>query len=151
MINSLAKRKATNTGDKAGVTKGQQWVKIADGIELLDTPGISLPKFDSELVGYNLAVTGAIKDTILPKESVVRYALEFLYNNYKEELLARYKLDENISLDLDNIILEIGKNRNMLVKGGDINKEAVYTLILNELRNDIFCGFTYELPDDFIN
>ncbi len=146
LINALAKRKATNVGDRPGVTKGQQWVKVADGIELLDTPGILWPKFDNQIVGYNLATTGAIKDTILPKEKVVEYALNFLTKHYPEKVYERYGIsDENC---FDDMIKLIGEKRNMLLKGGEVNLEAVCTMILNELRNDVFSGFTWELPDD---
>ncbi len=146
LINALAKRKATNVGDRPGVTKGQQWVKIMDGIELLDTPGILWPKFDDPKVGYNLAVTGAIKDTILPKEEVVKYALDFLLENYPKKLLERYEISSNDSLDV--LIDKIGEKRKLLLKGGEVNREAVCTMILNELRNDVFSGFTWELPEE---
>nr|MDE5977810.1 ribosome biogenesis GTPase YlqF [Turicibacter sp.] len=76
LTNNLAKRRAAQTGDRPGVTKSQQWIKVEKELELLDTPGVLWPKFEEKRVGYNLAVTGAIKDTILHLDDIILYALD---------------------------------------------------------------------------
>ncbi len=94
LINKLARRKATNVGNKPGVTKHQQWIRVGDDFELLDTPGILWPKFENEIIAHNIAVIGSIKDEILPKDDVVKYALNFLNENYKGRLEKRYQLEK---------------------------------------------------------
>lgn len=85
LMNNLAKRKAAQTGDRPGVTKAQQWVKVGQELELLDTPGVLWPKFEEKRVGYNLAVTGAIKDTILTLDHIILYALDYLIQHYPQQ------------------------------------------------------------------
>lgn len=93
LINRLANKKRAEVGDKPGVTKKQQWIKIRGKFELLDTPGILWPKFEEEEVGYKLATTGSIKDTILHLDEVVIYLLKFLKEHYPTLLEERYGLD----------------------------------------------------------
>ncbi|MFA5693058.1 MAG: ribosome biogenesis GTPase YlqF, partial [Acholeplasmataceae bacterium] len=94
LINRLVGKRATNVGDRPGVTKTQQWIKINPDFELLDTPGVLWHKFDIKEVAYNLAITGSIKDEILPISEVALYAITFLKEHYPKRLLNRYKLTD---------------------------------------------------------
>lgn len=147
LINILAKRKATKTGDRPGITKAQQWINVQGGLMLLDTPGVLWPKFENQVIGYRLAVTGAIKDEILPLDDVSIFALRYLQEHYPEDLKARYKLD---SLDEEplRIMEEIGRKRGCLLPGNQINYDKVIDIILHEVRTDRIGRITWETPQD---
>jgi ribosome biogenesis GTPase A len=148
LINRLAKRTATVTGDRPGVTKAQQWIRVGKTLELLDTPGILWPKFDDPEVGYRLAASGAIKEEILPLEDVALYTVRFLKDRYPEALLERYKLKELSTADGVELMEMIGKKRGCLVRGGEIDYEKVSEILLNDLRSGRLGRITLELPDD---
>lgn len=103
LINRLVKRKVAQVGDRPGVTKAQQWVRINQDLELLDTTGVLWPKFEDQKIGYHLAITGAIKDEVLHIEDIGEYLLDFLKTYYPTELTNRYQ----VNLSLSNY--EIGK------------------------------------------
>lgn len=149
LINKLANRKATKTGDKPGVTKHLQWINVKDEMFLLDTPGVLWPKFEDKNVAYKLAVTGAIKDEILPLDEVALFALDFLKKHYPKRLLERYKLDE---LNENNVELMeiIGRKRGCLLPGNKVNYDKVIDIILYEIRNDMLGKLTFELPGETI-
>ncbi len=142
LINTLSRKKATRTGNTPGVTKAQQWVKISEDFELLDTPGVLWPKFEDEKVGYHLALSGAIKDTILPNEEIAFYAHHFLKTYYQEELKKRYQLNE--VLEPIDTFSEIGRKRGALVKGNEVNYDTVYELLLKDLRDGNLGGITFD-------
>ncbi|MGL5049154.1 MAG: ribosome biogenesis GTPase YlqF [Fusobacteriaceae bacterium] len=132
LINRIVGKNSAGVGNKPGFTKGKQWVRIKDGLELLDTPGVLWPKFDDEEVGYNLAITGAIKDEILPVEEVACRLISKMkaYGMWKT-LKNKYKLlDEDYS-EVDGEILEkIALRTKMLLKGEKLNVlQAAYTLL----------------------
>ncbi len=131
LINRLVGKKTALVGNRPGVTVSQQWIRINKNLDLLDTPGVLWPKFEDIKIGYNLALTGAIKDTIIHKDDLILYFLSFLKENYKESL-SLY----NVTSDMDNIeILNvIGKNKNF-IKNKEIEYERVYDLIINDFRN----------------
>ena len=135
LINQLANRKSAKVGDKPGVTKHKQWVKLKNGFDLLDVPGVLWPKFEEDRVALNLAVTGAIKDDVLPLDEVCYYLINFMQNNYLENLQNRY--DKSIEKDTEYVeVLDmIGKVRGALIRGGEIDYDRVYTIILHDLRN----------------
>ena len=133
LINKLVGRNTAITGNKPGVTKAQQWIRINKDLDLLDTPGVLWPKFDDLKVGYNLAITGAIKDDILHRDDMVLYFLDFLRNSeYKQMFEDRY----GVSLDNENVSVldEIAKNRAWM-RNGYSDYERVYDLILNDFRS----------------
>ncbi len=150
LINQMTKTKATKTGNKPGVTKAQQWVKINDQFELLDTPGVLWPKFDLEQVGYSLAITGAIKDTILPIDDVVYHAVEHLKQYYPKQLMERYELT-SLDKEFIEILDEIGKRRGALLKGNEIDYERVYSILLTDIRNKHLGGLTFDRYDKLIS
>lgn len=135
LINKLVSKKATNVGNKPGVTKSQQWIKINPHFELLDTPGVLWPKFEDETVGFALAITGAIKDDTLPINQVVIYAINYLKAYYPIRLKERYGIENVQDLNEVEILDHIGKVRGAIVKGGETDYDRVYTILLTDIRN----------------
>lgn len=142
LINQMSKSGATKTGNTPGVTKAQQWIKLFDDFELLDTPGVLWPKFEDPKVGYHLAITGAIKDRILPEDDVVHYALDFLKQNYPKRLEERYGITED--LEFVEMLDAIGKQRGALLKGAEIDYQRVYTIILTDIRGKQLGGLSFD-------
>ncbi len=142
LINCLVNKKAVNVGNKPGVTKSLDWIRINDKIELLDTPGILWPKFTEEKVAFNLASLTAIKEEVLPLTEVVIYILKQLEKYYPDILKERYKIDK--VEDLDETLTTIGKNRGCLIKGGMVDYEKVYSLILNDVKNGNIKNITFD-------
>lgn len=142
LINALSNRKATRVGNTPGVTKAQQWIKLSGMFELLDTPGVLWPKFDDIEVAYHLAVTGAIKDHILPLDDVCAYALNYLKENYPSRLKERYDIDEDLTFV--EMLDQIGKKRGALLRGHEIDYDRVYHIILNDIRSKQLGGLTFD-------
>jgi len=141
-INRISKRTSMEVGNKPGVTRKKQWVRIGKNQELLDTPGVLWPKFESEEVALNLAFTGTIKDDLLDRVEVAYELLKRLYANYKEDLLERYKIIDNEMKEIENddnmiysLMQLIGRKRGALVSGGIINDEKTARIILDDFRN----------------
>ena len=153
LINRLCNKKTTIVGNRPGVTKQKQWVRIANNIELLDTPGVLWPKFEDENVALNLAYTGSIKDEVLETIEVAFKLLIYLYNNYKTNLLERYKITENELDQIDsedeneklyNLMKLIGKKRGAVISGGEIDDEKTAKIILNDFRSGKLGKITLE-------
>ena len=134
LINRMTGKKSAKTGDRPGVTKGKQWLNLENNMQMLDTPGILWPKFEDEKVGYHLAITGAIRDQILPLEDVVRYGLKRLIEEYPDRLTERYKIE--LCDDPDEVIKRIGQVRNFVKSGSEIDMKRTMEVFLNELRDD---------------
>ncbi len=141
-INRISKRTSMEVGNKPGVTKKKQWVRIGKNQELLDTPGVLWPKFDSEEVALNLAFTGTIKDDIFDRIEVAYQLLKKLVEQYKPNLLERYKLtDSEIKMMETNensiycLMQMIGKKRGALISGGQIDDEKTARIILEDFRS----------------
>ncbi|MGD6816187.1 ribosome biogenesis GTPase YlqF [Metabacillus sp. 113a] len=149
LINRLAKKNMAKTGDRPGVTTAQQWVKVGKEIELLDTPGILWPKFEDQLVGYKLAVTGAIKDTILNLQDITVYALQFLKEHYPERLKERYGL-ESIPEEIVPLFDEIAVKRGCMMSGGMIDYDKTSELVLREIRSEKMGPLSFERPGEEI-
>ena len=149
LINRISKKTSANVGNKPGVTKQKQWIRINEKVELLDTPGVLWPKFENEEVAMHLSFTGTIKEEILDKVEVAYQLIKFLLENYKEELYNRYKLDQeyiekDLGKDAYQVMLEIGKKRGCIISGGNIDEEKVSRLILDEFKNGIIGRITIE-------
>lgn len=153
LINRLCNKKTTIVGNKPGVTKQKQWVRIANNIELLDTPGVLWPKFEDETVALNLAYTGSIKDEVLETIEVAFKLLIYLYNNYKANLLERYKITESELDQIDsedeneklyNLMKLIGRKRGAVISGGEIDDEKTAKIILNDFRSGKLGKITLE-------
>ena len=133
LLNRLAGKKIARTGDQPAVTKKEQWVRIDSTFELLDTPGILWHKFEDQRVGYYLAATGAIKDSLLDLHTVAGFAAVTLSQQNPKALAARYKLEE-VPETADEIIETIGKKRGCLRSGGIIDVDKAALLFIRELR-----------------
>lgn len=147
LINRMAKRNMAKTGNTPGVTKAQQWVKVGKELELLDTPGILWPKFDDQETGYKLALTGAIKDTILNMQDIAVYGLHFFKDNYPERFKARYQMDD-ISDDVVDIFDHIGALRGCILSGGTIDYDKTAELIIRDIRMQHLGGITLDFPPE---
>lgn len=147
LINRISKRAIAKTGDRPGVTRQKQWVRLKDGLEMLDTPGILQPKFEDQEVAKRLAFTGAIKDEILETELLCYELLEYLRDNYSDELKARYKITDDISDKKGYEILEIiGRKRGLVISGGEIDMERGANIVLDEFRAAKIGRVTLEKP-----
>ena len=145
MINRLAGKKIAQTADRPGVTRSLQWVKLNKDVELLDTPGVLWPKFEDPTVGFHLALTGAIRDEILPKEEVVAYALKWLSANEPQRLKERYAL-ENLAADPYALLTQIAVARKHLNKQGEADLTRTIDMVINEIRNDKLGPISWERP-----
>jgi ribosome biogenesis GTPase A len=148
LINRLAKKNIAKTGNTPGVTKAQQWIKVGKELELLDTPGILWPKFEDQEVGLKLALTGAIKDTILNLHEVSLYGLRFLEKEYPERLKSRYNLDV-IPQETLELFDAVGKFRGCLASGGYIDYDKTAELVVREIRSEKMGPLTFEVPSDY--
>ena len=151
LINKLCGRASAKTGDKAGVTRGKQWIKIRDGAELFDTPGMLPPKFEDQEIAKRLAYTGAIKDEIINTELLAYSLCEYLGREYADLLCARYKLDSVENLEGYEILEKIGKKRGFVISGGEIDMERAANMVIDELRGAKIGNITLETPSDLIN
>ena len=155
-INRISKRTTAGVGNRPGVTKQKQWIRINEKIELLDTPGVLWPKFESEEVALNLCFTGTIKEEILDKLEIAYQLTKFLLENYKTKLCERYKLEEKYieetlqqdqpeNSNIYEIMLQIGKNRGCIMSGGRIDEEKTARIILDEFKNGKLGKVTIEM------
>ncbi|AMM92440.1 ribosome biogenesis GTPase YlqF [Peribacillus simplex] len=148
LINRLAKKNIAKTGNTPGVTKAQQWIKVGKELELLDTPGILWPKFEDQEVGLKLALTGAIKDTILNLHEVSLYGLRFLEKEYPDRLKSRYNLSA-IPQETLELFDAVGKFRGCLASGGFIDYDKTAELVVREIRSEKMGPLTFEVPKDY--
>ena len=153
-INRIAKKNSTVVGNKPGVTKQKQWIRLAKNIELLDTPGVLWPKFDDNETALNLAFTGTIKDDILELIEIAYELLKKLYVEEKDKIIQRYKLEEKDLEQIeanDNKIYElmkvIGKKRGAIISGGEVDDEKVSRIILDDFRSGKIGNITLENPE----
>ncbi len=147
-INRLAGRSAAISGDRPGVTKGKQWIRLAGGLELLDTPGVLWPKFEDESVGLRLAFTGAIKDEIMDTETLAAKLLEDLCIRAPQALSARYKL-ETTEFENGFCALEaVAKKRGFIISGGEYDLLRAAGIVLDEFRSTKIGNITLEWPEE---
>ena len=144
LINRLVGKKATNVGNRPGVTKVLSWIRIGDGLELLDTPGILWPKFDNNLIALNLAAMTAIKEEILPIDDVCTYILKVLFKYYPNALVNRYGLTEFDKDDTVSALNTIGVKRGALLKGGSVDYQKVYNIVMRDLIDGSLGPVTFD-------
>ena len=147
-INKVAGRKAALAGDKPGVTRGRQWISIDRSLELLDTPGILWPKFDSQEVGEMLAITNAIKADVLDKETLGANFMLRLREHYPEALRERYKMEPDPDMNGFELLEEAAKKRGFLVSRGEYDIERMANTLLGEYHDGKLGRLTLEYPDD---
>ena len=148
LINRLVGKNATNVGNKPGVTKNLNWIRINESLELLDTPGILWPKFEEEKVAFNLASLTAIKEEVLPIEKVVCYIIETLYKYYPNILKERYNITE-IDPEFIEVFDTIGKKRGCLIKGGEVDYDRVCSIVINDIKEGYIKGITFDRISDY--
>ena len=143
-INTLCKKASAKTGNKPGVTKGKQWIKLDKNIELLDTPGILWPKFDSEITGIDLAITGSVNDEIIDMTELSMQLIDMLKLSYPSVLAERYGIEED---NKAAAILEmIARKRGCLKKGSEIDYDKASRILLDEFRSGRLGKITLEIP-----
>lgn len=145
-INALAGKACAKTGNKPGVTKGKQWIRLNKQVELLDTPGILWPKFEDQEVGLKLAFIGSIKDEVLQTEELATELIHFLRTAYPEVLADKY----DIEMDEDDYVVlnRIAKSRNCIVRGNELDTEKAALLLLDDFRNGKLGRLTLEYPQE---
>ena len=147
LINKLTGRKSTQTGDRPGVTKGKQWVRLKGNLELLDTPGILWPKFEDQKIALNLAFTRAIKDEILDIDTLGLKFIEKMSDIEPEKLKARYKLDSLGEEPLETMEM-IGRKRGFILGRNELDYTRIAKTVLNEFREGKLGQITLEVPED---
>lgn len=143
LINALVGKKVAAVGDRPGITKVQQWIKINQNLELLDTPGVLWPKFDDQQIGLHLSITGAINDNILPIVDIAMYFVEFLNKYYSEALNKRYNIDTT-NLDSEEILKQIARSQNFYLSNKEENIEKTSLFILQEYRTGYYGRITLD-------
>lgn len=144
-INSFAGKACAKTGNKPGVTKGKQWIKLSKSIELLDTPGILWPKFEDQAVGQRLAFIGSIKEELLNVLELSLELIKFLTLHYPKSIVNYYKTED--SDDAVTILSRVAERRGCRLKGGELDLNKAAGIILDDFRNGKLGGITLEFPD----
>ena len=146
-INALAGKACAKTGNKPGVTKGKQWIRLNKNVELLDTPGILWPRFEDQAVGLKLAFIGSIKDEILQTEELAAELVTFMNKNYPGVLESKYNVEEDT--DSYGMIARIAESRHCLVRGNELDTEKASVLLMDDFRNGRLGRLTLEYPDAY--
>ena len=144
LINRLVGKNKVVAADKPGVTRGQQWITIAKGLELLDTPGVLWPKFEDPYVGFALAATGAVKEDIFDWEQMVELLIAFLMEKYPSELQTKYNINLENSDNVGAVLTKIAVSRGCLKAGGRLDIDKVNQLILRDFRTGRLGRFTLD-------
>jgi len=144
-INTLAGKACAKTGNKPGVTKGKQWIRLNKSVELLDTPGILWPKFEDQTVGRNLAMIGSIRDEILNADELAAALIQYLTEAYPGTLSARYSCSEEGSAA--DILGEIAENRSCRLKGNELDYGKASAIVIEDFRSGRLGKITLELPE----
>ena len=151
-INSFAGKACTKTGNKPGVTKGKQWIRLNKNLELLDTPGILWPKFEDQQVGLKLALIGSMNDQILDIEDMSLKLIEFLEKNYAGLLGDKYKFDsesmEKIEPPALATLMAIAKSRHCILKGQELDLQKASSLLIDDFRAGKLGRITLEIPQE---
>ena len=168
-INSITKRNTAKVGNRPGVTKQKQWIKVTNDIELMDTPGMLWPKFENKELALHLAFVGTIGENAIDKEEISYYLLEYLIKNYPQKIMERFNVEvyksedkqernqtilnkdeasviKNNKKETTDILEEIARKRGALLSGGNINMQKISDIILNEFQSGKIGRITIELP-----
>lgn len=147
-INRLAGRKAAETSDRPGVTRGKQWITVDQGLLLLDTPGILWPKFEDPEAGMRLAYTGAVKEDVVDTETLACHFIALLAKFYPQTLSERYKLEAPEDADGYELLQLAGRKRGYLVSGGEVNTERMAKALMDDYRSGKLGKLTLESPEE---
>ena len=146
-INSFAGKACAKTGNKPGVTKGKQWIRLNKNVELLDTPGILWPKFEDQTVGLRLAFIGSIKDELINVEELAAELIQFMKQKYAGVLAEKYTIEE--VEDPYKCLQFIAESRHCLLKGNELDTVKASVLLIDDFRNGRLGRLTLEFPEDF--
>ena len=147
LINTLVGKAKAKVGNEPAVTKGQQRIRLEEGLYLFDTPGMLWPKISNENSGYRLAVSGAVKDTAFDHDDIAYFAAEYLLETYPERLIERYDLDER-PMHEEDLIEAIGRKRSCVRSGGHVDMHKASVILINEIRNKTLGAITFEMPEN---
>lgn len=146
LLNTLVGKAKAKVGNEPAVTKGQQRIRLEDGLYLYDTPGMLWPKIVNENSGYRLAITSAVKDTAFDHDEIACVAAEYLLEAYPERLVDRYKIDELPQREVE-LIEEIGRKRGCVKSGGHVDFHKASAILINEIRDKTLGAITFETPE----
>lgn len=146
-INALAGKACAKTGNKPGVTKGKQWIRLNKNVELLDTPGILWPKFEDQSVGLKLAMIGSIKDEILNTEELAGEIIRFMTEHYHGTLSEKYDMEE--TADVYVCLSRIAESKHCLLRGNELDTEKAAMMVVDDFRNGRLGKITLEFPEDY--
>jgi ribosome biogenesis GTPase A len=146
LLNTLVGKAKAKVGNEPAVTKGQQRIRLDEGLYLYDTPGMLWPKIINENSGYRLAITSAVKDTAFDHEDIACFAGEYLLAEYPERLQERYQLKTIPETEIE-LLEEIGRRRGCVKSGGRIDFHKASAILINEIRDSTLGGITFETPD----
>lgn len=147
LINSLTLSSSAKTGNRPGITRGNQWIRLNSKLHLLDTPGVLMPKIESETDAFNLVAIGCVKDIIFDKYIACGEIIDFMKNNYPSLIKARYSLDE-LDKPNDEIIIDIAKKRGFIIKGGEIDINRCTDTLYDEFKNGIIGKMSLQRPNE---
>ena len=147
LINKIAGKQTASTGNKPGVTKKNQWIRLDERLQLLDTPGVLWPKLDNEKYARHLSYVEAVKDEVVDIEEIAVNLADEVAQNYKKELYERYKIQDSFSYEMPYELLEeIGRKRGCLIKGGDIDYTKASNILIDEFRSGKIGRISLERP-----
>jgi len=147
LINTLVGKAKAKVGNEPAVTKGQQRIRLEEGLYLFDTPGMLWPKIANENSGYRLAVSGAVKDTAFDHDDIAYFAAEYLLEAYPERVIERYKLD-TLPQHEEDLIEAIGRKRSCVRSGGHVDMHKASVILINEIRDKTLGAITFEMPEN---
>lgn len=146
LINTLVGKVKAKVGNEPAVTKGQQRIRLEEGLYLFDTPGMLWPKIDNENSGYRLAVSGAVKDTAFEHEDIACFAAQYLLKTYPERLTKRYKIEDLPDHEVE-FLEALGKKRGCVRSGGHVDFHKAAAILINEIRDKTLGAITFETPE----
>jgi len=146
LLNTLVGKSKAKVGNEPAVTKGQQRIRLEEGLYLYDTPGMLWPKIVNENSGYRLAITSAVKDTAFEHDDIACFAAEYLLEHYPERLKARYKLDKLPDQEVE-LLEKIGRVRGCMRSGGHVDFHKASSILINEIRDKTLGAITFETPE----
>lgn len=146
LLNTLVGKAKAKVGNEPAVTKGQQRIRLEEGLYLFDTPGMLWPKIANENSGYRLAVSGAVKDTAFDHDDIAYFAADYLLKHYPQRVMQRYKLSE-LPAHEEDLIEAIGRNRSCVKSGGRVDLHKACVILINEIRDKTLGALSFELPD----
>ncbi|HIU63504.1 MAG TPA: ribosome biogenesis GTPase YlqF [Candidatus Avacidaminococcus intestinavium] len=147
LINRIVGKNKVFAANRPGVTRGQQWITIAKGLELLDTPGVLWPKFENEHIGFSLAITGAVKDDVFDNEAAVLLLLNFLREKYPQALIDKYRIQIEVTDFTETLLEKIAIARGCVRAGGRPDLDKAIKLVLRDFRTGGLGRFTLDSPD----